>query len=87
MNDLKFTTAGDYMSDPLVPVTLDKTSFSGVLASSNVGKGRIKGEDWSQTTYPNGSVVTRVHDYTIEVYDNRAAVEKHNVPPLIDKMA
>ena len=75
------------MSDSTVPVTLFKTTFSGVLASSAVGKGRINAETWSQTIYPNGSTVTRVYHNPIEVYDHRAVVTRHNVPPNLDVMA
>ena len=74
------------MSDPIVPVTLHKTTFSGVLASPAVGKGRVDSETWSQTTYPGGSTVTRIYHQSIEVYDNRAVVAQHNVRPSLDVM-
>ena len=74
------------MSDPIVPVTLHKTTFSGVLASPAVGKGRVDSETWSQTTYPGGSTVTRIYHQSIEVYDNRAVVAQHNVCPSLDVM-
>ena len=74
------------MSDSIVPVTLHKTSFSGVLASPAVGKGRVESEIWSQTTYPNGSTVTRIYHQSIEVYDNRAVITQHNVRPNLDVM-
>jgi hypothetical protein len=51
-----------------------------------VGKGAIHKESWQQTTYPNGSVVTRIYHNIIEVYDNRATVTKHNQPNQIDMM-
>ena len=72
------------MSDPIVPVTLHKTTFSGVLASPAVGKGRVESEIWSQTTYPGGSTVTRIYHQPIEVYDNRAVITQHNVRPSLD---
>lgn len=75
------------MIDPTVPITLDKTFYSGVLASNVIGKGKIKEENVVQTTHPNGLTVTRVHHNEIEVYDNKGIVSKHNVPNLIDKMA
>jgi hypothetical protein len=74
------------MSNSIIPVTLFDTSFSGVLASTAVGKGLISTENRQQTTYPNDSVVTRVHYDTIEVYDNRAVVTKHNQSNQIDMM-
>jgi hypothetical protein len=77
------------MSDaiaPVAPVTLYSTSFTGVLPTGAVGKGAIHKEAWQQTTYPNGSVVTRIYHNIIEVYDNRAVVTKHNQPSQIDMM-
>jgi hypothetical protein len=74
------------MSDAIVPVTLYSTSFTGVLPTGSVGKGAIHKEARQQTTYPNGSVVTRIYHNTIEVYDNRAVVTKHNQPNQIDMM-
>lgn len=74
------------MSDSIVPVTLHKTTFSGVLASPSVGKGRIESEIWSQTTYPDGSTVSRINHQPIEVYDNKAVITQHNVPPNLDVM-
>ena len=32
------------MIEPIVPVTLYKTTFTGVLASAAVGKGRVESE-------------------------------------------
>lgn len=74
------------MSDLIVPVTLHKTTFSGVLASPAVGKGRVDSETWSQTTYPGGSTVTRIYHQSIEVYDNRAVIAQHNVRHSLDVM-
>ena len=74
------------MSDPIAPVTLHKTTFSGVLAAPAVGKGRVESETWSQTTHPNGSTVTRIYHQSIEVYDNRAVLTQHNVRPNLDVM-
>ncbi len=70
----------------ITPVTLYATSFTGVLPTAAVGKGAIHKEVWQQTTYPNGSVVTRIHHNTIEIYDNRAVLTKHNQPNQIDLM-
>ena len=75
------------MSDPIAPVTLHKTTFSGVLAAPAVGKGRVESETWSQTTHPNGSAVTRRYHQSIEVYDNRAVITQHNVRPSLDVLA
>ena len=76
------------MSDPILPVvTLQKTTVSGVLAFPAVGKGRVESETWSQTTYPNGSTVTRRYHQSIEVYDNRAVITQHNGSPSLDVMA
>lgn len=74
------------MSDAINPVTLFNTSFSGVLATATVGRGQVKQEIWSQTTYPNGATVTRINHYTVEVYDNRGSVTSHNQPNQIDTM-
>jgi hypothetical protein len=74
------------MSDSIAPVTLHNTTFSGVLASPAVGKGRIESEIWSQTTYPDGSTVARIYHQPIEVYDNRAVITQHNVQPNLDVM-
>ena len=74
------------MSDSIRPVTLVNTSFTGVLPSGTVGRGFIKQEIWQQTTYPNGAVVTRINHNTIELYDSRAVVNKHNQPNQIDIM-
>ena len=68
------------------PVTFYSTSFTGVLPTAAVGKGAIHKEVWQQTTYPNGSVVTRIYHNTIEIYDNRAVVTKHNQSNQIDMM-
>lgn len=68
------------------PVTLYDTNFTGILSTGAVGKGTIRKEIWQQTTYPNGSVVTKIYHSTIEVYDNRAFVTKHNQPNQIDIM-
>lgn len=74
------------MTDSIRPVTLVNTSFTGVLPSGTVGRGSIKQEIWTQTTYPNGTTVTRIHHNTIEVYDSRGVVTKHNQPNQIDLM-
>ena len=74
------------MSESTVPITLHKTTLSGVLATPIIGKGRVESETWSQTTYPNGSVVTRRYHQSIEVYDNRAVITQHNVRPSLDVM-
>jgi hypothetical protein len=74
------------MTDSIRPVTLVNNSFTGVLPASAVGRGVIKQEIWQQTTYPNGSTVTNIYHHTIEVYDSRAVVTKHNQPNQIDMM-
>jgi hypothetical protein len=51
-----------------------------------VGKGVINKTVWQQTTYPNGSVVTRRYHDAIEVYDKNAVVTKHNQQNIIDLM-
>jgi len=73
------------MSD-IVPVTLYNTNFTGVLPLGATGRGIIRREDWQQTTYPNGAVVTRLYYNVIEIYDSKAMVTKHNQPNLIDRM-
>jgi hypothetical protein len=72
------------MSDSIIPVTQFATSFTGVLPIATVGKGVVKQESWQQTTYPNGATVTRIYHNSIEVYDNRAVVTRHNEPNIID---
>ena len=72
--------------DSIRPTTLSDTSFTGVLPSGTVGRGFIKKEIWQQTTYPNGSKVTNVYYNTIEIYDSRAVVTKHNQPNQLDIM-
>jgi hypothetical protein len=74
------------MSDYVTPITLYNTSFSGVMPTAAVGRGVIHKEEWQQTTYPNGSVVTRVYHNTIEIYDSRGVVTKYNQPNQIDMM-
>jgi hypothetical protein len=74
------------MSDSIIPVTQFATSFTGVLPIATVGKGVVKQESWEQTTYPNGATVTRIYHNSIEVYDNRAVVTRHNEPNVIDIM-
>ena len=74
------------MTDSIIPVTQFATSFTGVLPIATVGKGVVQQESWQQTTYPNGATVTRVYHASIEVYDNRAVVTKHNVRPSVDVM-
>jgi hypothetical protein len=75
------------MSDSIIPITQFASSFTGVLPIATVGKGVVKQESWQQTTYPNGATVTRVYHNSIEVYDNRAVVTRHNVRPNLDVMA
>jgi hypothetical protein len=75
------------MSDSITPVTMQRTTLTGVLASSAVGKGRIESKTLTETVYPNGITVTRIHYQTIEIYDNRAVVTAHNVPPKLDIIA
>jgi hypothetical protein len=70
-----------------MPVTQFANSFTGVLPIATVGKGVVQQESWQQTTYPNGATVTRVYHNSIEVYDNRAVVTRHNVRPNLDVMA
>ena len=74
------------MSDSIIPITQFASSFTGVLPIATVGKGVVKQESWQQTTYPNGATVTRIYHNSIEVYDNRAVVTKHNEPNVIDIM-
>jgi hypothetical protein len=75
------------MTDSIMPVTQFANSFTGVLPIATVGKGVVQKESWQQTTYPNGATVTRVYHNSIEVYDNRAVVTRHNVRPNLDVMA
>jgi hypothetical protein len=74
------------MSNSIVPVTYQKTSFTGVLPTGTPGMGRIESQQWSQTIYPNGSTVTRIYHNTIEIYDSKGVVNKHNQPNQIDLM-
>ena len=74
------------MTDSIMPVTQFATSFTGVLPIATVGKGVVKQESWQQTTYPNGATVTRVYHNSIEVYDNRAVMTRHNEPNIIDML-
>lgn len=74
------------MTDSAVPVTYDRTSYSAVLASPAVGKGRIEATHIEQTVYPNGLVVTRIHHNEIQVYDNKAQITRHNQPNQVDLM-
>ena len=74
------------MTDSIMPVTQFANSFTGVLPIATVGKGVVQKESWQQTTYPNGATVTRVYHNSIEVYDNRAVVTRHNVRPSVDVM-
>ena len=74
------------MIDSIVPVTYQKTSFTGVLPTGVAGMGRIESQQWSQTVYPNGSTVTRIYHNTIEIYDSKGVVNKHNQPNQIDLM-
>jgi hypothetical protein len=72
------------MTDSIMPVTQFANSFTGVLPIATVGKGVVQQESWQQTTYPNGATVTRIYHASIEVYDNRAVVTRHNEPNIID---
>jgi len=74
------------MSDSITPITLYKTSSTGVLPTSAVGKGVIKQESWQQTTYPNGAVITRLYYDTIEIYNSQGVLNKYNQPNQIDRM-
>jgi hypothetical protein len=68
------------------PITFYNTSFTGILPTAAVGKGVINKTVWQQTTYPNGSVVTRRYHDTIEIYDKNAVITKHNQQNIIDMM-
>ena len=72
------------MTESIRPVTQFANSFTGVLPIATVGKGVVQQESWQQTTYPNGATVTRIYHNSIEVYDNRAVVTRHNEPNIID---
>jgi len=74
------------MIDAVVPITLYKTSTSGVLPTAAVGKGVIKQESWQQTTYPNGAVITRLYYDSIEIYNSQGVLNKYNQPNQIDRM-
>jgi len=74
------------MSDSLVPITLYKTSTSGVLPTAAVNRSVIKQENWQQTTYPNGSVITRIYYDSIEIYNSQGVLNKYNQPNQIDRM-
>ena len=74
------------MIDSIMPVTQFANSFTGVLPIATVGKGVVQQESWQQTTYPNGATVTRIYHNSIEVYDNRAVVTRHDVRPNLDMM-
>ena len=75
------------MIDSIMPVTQFANRYTGVLPIATVGKGVVQQESWQQTTYPNGATVTRIYHNSIEVYDNRAVVTRHNVRPNLDVMA
>ena len=74
------------MTDSIMPVTQFANRYTGVLPIATVGKGVVKKESWQQTTYPNGATVTRIYHNSIEVYDNRAVVTRHDVRPNLDMM-
>jgi hypothetical protein len=74
------------MSSSIAPITTFDRSFTGVLPSGSVGKGVIHQQTVQVTTYPDGATVTRIYHNSIEVYDNRGVVTKHNVPNQIDMM-
>ncbi len=75
------------MSDTIVPVTFDRMSYSGVLASPVMGKGRVEVEQVIKTVHPDGAMVMRVYHNEIEVYDSKAVVSRHNQPHLVDLLA
>ncbi len=75
------------MTDPVSPITYDRTFYSAVMTSNVEGKGRVEKEQVIQTIYPNGQTVTRIYQYEVEVYDVRAVVSRHNQPQLLDLMA
>jgi hypothetical protein len=74
------------MSDSVVPITLYKTSTSGVLPTAAVDRSVIKQESWQQTTYPNGAIITRLYYDTIEIYNSHGVLNKYNQPNQIDRM-
>ncbi len=75
------------MSNPVIPITTDKVTYSGVLASPAMGKGRVEVEQAIKTVYPDGAMVMRVYHNEIEVYDSKAVVSRHNQPHLLDILA
>lgn len=75
------------MSDSIIPITLHKTSVTGVLATGIPNMGKVQSEMWSLTTYPQGNSVTKVVYNTVSVYDNRAALTEYNRPNQLDVMA
>ena len=74
------------MTNAIGPVTTFDRSFTGVLPTGSIDKGVIHQKTVQVTTYPNGATVTRIYHNSIEVYDNRGIVTKHNLPNLIDMM-
>ena len=74
------------MSNSTVPVTQYATSFTGILPTAAVGKSAVQKQIWQQTTYPNGSVVTKIYYDTVEIYNSQAVVTKYNQPNQIDMM-
>jgi hypothetical protein len=70
--------------DSIVPVTVFKTSHTGVLATGTPGIGRIQSEVWSNTVYPQGSSVTKIVHYAVSIYDNHASLKEYNQPNKID---
>jgi hypothetical protein len=72
------------MSNSIVPITTFDRSFTGVLPTGNIGKGVIHQKTVQVTVYPDGATVTRIYHNSIEVYDNRGIMTKHNLPNQID---
>jgi hypothetical protein len=74
------------MSDSIIPVTLYKTSVTGILPIGAPPMGKVKSETWSQTVYPNGAAVTKVVHQSVSVYDDRAVLKQYNLPNKLDIM-
>jgi len=74
------------MIDSIVPVTTFDRSFTGVMPTGSIGRGVVHQETVQVTAYPDGATVTRIYHNSIEVYDNRGVVTKHNLPNQIDIM-
>jgi hypothetical protein len=74
------------MIDSIVPITTFDRNFTGVMPTGSIGKGVVHQETVQVTAYPDGATVTRIYHNSIEVYDNRGVVTKHNLPNQIDMM-